>query len=563
MKSGGRMSGREERICPSLMKVGPSSARVSRNRRAEVARISSREGRSPGSRRPSTSQMRARSHSSPKPWRTTTLLISRRRLRSWTAWITRRFFSQGGEQIHLHEDAVAVRDACGAESTELASDAGTSDHSRLHVVAALVRVDQIEGRAGAPLPTEDQVEVEPHLLLVVAGVLEGLVGGLRRAQLVELDGAASRFHSRAQPRAVIDPGGEELAVRLQGEVRGEGVGGAQGCADAARLLRGEDVEARLVGRPGPGIRRRRIDGPAGIGLRAGLADLADGSGALGVGKVEAPVELRQRPEHQCAPELVQPLEAREGAALGPVELHLEPLARVGGHVPEPLERALPLDGSAVGQLAVVQVGREEIEACLEEPERVGVHPRVDEQVAVEQVAEGVVVQLAQSDDDLGALPGGPGVHVAPSCKSHCAEQVRALHEPQVIDVEQGREEITMDAEDAGVPEPPRLGGYGKAADVSSRKVPSRSVPAAVPVTPASPASPSGVRRRSTEVLRISVARMLVTRAGTQLFPDGSQVAGCSTCAKTRGSMAVSSPTLARLTLPVSFTAARTGTNGCW
>src|SRR6202011_355612 len=105
-------------------------------------------------------------------------------LRSWTAWITRRFFSQGGEQIHLHEDAVAVRDAGGAERAELASDAGTSDHSRLHVVGALVRVDQVEGRAGAPLPAEDQVEIEPNLLLVVPGVFVGLVGGLRRAQLV-------------------------------------------------------------------------------------------------------------------------------------------------------------------------------------------------------------------------------------------------------------------------------------------------------------------------------------------------------------------------------------------
>src|SRR6267378_3658644 len=329
MKSGGRMSGREERICPSLMKVGPSSARVSRKRRAEVARISSREGRSPGSRRPSTSQMRARSHSSPNPWRTTTLLISRRRLRSWTAWITRRFFSQRGEQIHLHEDAVPVRHAGGAERAELSSDAWTSDHSRLHVVAALVRVDQVEGRAGAPLPAEDQVEVQPHLLLVVAGGLERLVGGLRRSQLVEPDGAASRFHSRAQPRAVIDPGSEELAVRLQSEVRGEGIGGAQGRADAARLLWGEDVEARLVGRPGPGKRHRRIDGPAGIGLRAGFADLADGSGALGVGEVEAPIELRQWFNDPATTELVQPLEAREGAALGPVELHLEPLARVG------------------------------------------------------------------------------------------------------------------------------------------------------------------------------------------------------------------------------------------
>src|SRR5467141_3938474 len=262
MKSGGRMSGREERICPSLMKVGPSSARVSRKRRAEVARISSREGRSPGSRRPSTSQMRARSQSSPNPWRTTTLLISRRRLRSWTAWITAPFFSQGGEQIHLHEDAVAVRDAGGVERAELAADAGTSDHSPLHVVGALVRVDQVEGGAGAPLPAEDEVEVEPHLLLVVGGVLERLVRGLSRAQLVELDGAASRSDGRSQPRAVIGPGGEELPVCLQGEVRGEGVGCAQGRADAARLLGGEDVQARLVGRPGPGKLRRRIDGRA-------------------------------------------------------------------------------------------------------------------------------------------------------------------------------------------------------------------------------------------------------------------------------------------------------------
>jgi len=39
----------------------------------------------------------------------------------------------------------------------------------------------------------------------------------------------------------------------------------------------------------------------------------------------------------------------------------------------------------------------------------------------------------------------------------------------------------MDAEDAGVPEPPALADTAKPLDVSSRKVPSRSVPGTVPV----------------------------------------------------------------------------------
>src|SRR3954464_3578092 len=189
MKSAGRMSGREERIWPSLMKVGPSSASVSRKRRAEVARISSREGRSPSSRRPRTSQIFARSQSSPKPWRTTTTLISRRRFRSWTAWITRRFFSQRVQQIHLHEDAVAVRGAGASEGAELAPVAQAAADAG-EVVRALVRVDQVEGRAGAPLPAEDHVEVHARLPLVGAGVLPGLVLRPGGPQLVERDGAA-------------------------------------------------------------------------------------------------------------------------------------------------------------------------------------------------------------------------------------------------------------------------------------------------------------------------------------------------------------------------------------
>src|SRR2546425_5717597 len=136
MKSGGRRSGGEERICPSLRKVGPSSARVSRNLRADVARISSREGRSPSTRRPRTSQIFARSHSSPNPWRTTTVLISRKRLRSWTAWITRKFFSQRVQQIHLHEDGIAVRHAGRGEQPQLLSEVQPVAQ-RHHVVRAL------------------------------------------------------------------------------------------------------------------------------------------------------------------------------------------------------------------------------------------------------------------------------------------------------------------------------------------------------------------------------------------------------------------------------------------
>src|SRR5437016_2463137 len=273
MKSGGRMSGREERIWPSLMKVGPRSASVSRKRRAEVARISSRDGRSPSSRRPSTSQIFARSQSSPKPWRTTTELISRRRLRSWTAWITRRFFSQGVQQIHLHENAVAVGDARAAQRAQLAAEVEPGRDVG-EIVRALVRVDQVEGRARAPLPAEDQVDVEPHLALVRAGALRRLVLRPRRPQLVERDGAAAGGDLRAQRRAVVDAGGEKLAVRLQGQVRREGVGGAKRGADAARLLGSEDVQPRLVGGAGATVDRRRI---AGTRQRTGGADLPDGA----------------------------------------------------------------------------------------------------------------------------------------------------------------------------------------------------------------------------------------------------------------------------------------------
>src|SRR5882724_4066298 len=338
MKSGGRMSGREERIWPSLMKVGTRSARVSRNRRAEVARISSREGRSPSIRRPSTSQIFARSQSSPNPWRTTTVLISRRRLRSWTAWITRKFFSQRVQQIHLHEDGVAVRHAWGGEQAQLRPQVEPVP-GRHHVVRALVRVDQVQGGAGAPFPAQDDVEVHAHLAIV--GVEDDVVAD--RDQLVQLHRPPPRADAGAQLAPVGHAGGEELTVGLQGEIGRERVRRAQGRAHAARLLRGEDVGTGPPRRLQLSRQQRR------------RRDLPDGPGVLGVGEVQAAVELWERPQHEGPAHLVEALEPREGAALGPVELELDGLPGIGGDVPVELQLPLPLDRGPVLELPVVHV----------------------------------------------------------------------------------------------------------------------------------------------------------------------------------------------------------------
>ncbi len=75
--------------------------------------------------------------------------------------------------------------------------------------------------------------------------------------------------------------------------------------------------------------------------------------------------------------------------------------------------------------------------------------------------------------------------------------------------------------------------------------------------PSSPLSPSGARTRNTESARASAERRSYT-------DPGAWFAGRScTCALTRGSSAVSAPTLAPATVPLSFMAVTTGTLGCW
>ena len=171
---------------------------------------------------------------------------------------------------------------------------------------------------------------------------------------------------------------KELRVGLQRQMWGEGVRRPQRRAHAARFLGCENV----------GARHRDI------GRHRGQLDLPDGPRAFVVGEVQLPVELRQRPEDQRRAQLVDALEARVVAPLGPGELQLHRLARVGGDVAVPVGQRLPLDGGAVVQLAVVDVGRESVEAHVVEPEGFsGVRP-LDEGIAAEAVAQAVVVHLA-------------------------------------------------------------------------------------------------------------------------------------------------------------------------
>src|SRR5207237_232864 len=110
------------------------------------------------------------------------------------------------------------------------------------------------------------------------------------------------------------------------------------------------------------------------------------------------------------------------------------------------------------------------------------------------------------------------MRISPAGERHAAEKVGALHEAEVVHVELRREQIALHAEDPVLSEAAELAGE----------------------------------------------RMLSTRSGRQAVPEESQgVPGCSTCANTRGSKAVSRPTLADPTVPVILTAPRTGTNGCW
>src|SRR5205823_9494574 len=123
---------------------------------------------------------------------------------------------------------------------------------------------------------------------------------------------------------VGDPGGEELRVGLQRQVRSESVGRAERGAEAARVLGGEEVQPPL--RYGC-LRIERHDllwrtghGPGGVTagrIVRGDADLPDGARALVVGEIELPIELRQGPEDQRWPQLHQALEARERTLVRP------------------------------------------------------------------------------------------------------------------------------------------------------------------------------------------------------------------------------------------------------
>ena len=79
--------GREERIWPSLMKVGPSSPSICRKRAAVPRSAAAAARASPAAprRAPSTSRRRIRSRYAPKPWRAMAAAIWRSRFRSWKA----------------------------------------------------------------------------------------------------------------------------------------------------------------------------------------------------------------------------------------------------------------------------------------------------------------------------------------------------------------------------------------------------------------------------------------------------------------------------------------------
>lgn len=81
--SAGSRSARVESTCPSLMKVGPSSDKKRRKRRAVDSRRASSETSTFSLRPPSMRHTPARSATSPKPWRAAMRVICRMRLRSW------------------------------------------------------------------------------------------------------------------------------------------------------------------------------------------------------------------------------------------------------------------------------------------------------------------------------------------------------------------------------------------------------------------------------------------------------------------------------------------------
>src|SRR5712691_6149560 len=161
--------------------------------------------------------------------------------------------SQRREQIHLHQQRVAVSDARRVERPQLAAEIQPRRDVFGDVVRALVRIDEIEGRAGSPFPAQDEVDVQTHLALVGADVVARPVLVAGGPQLAQRDGAAARLALHVERVIIADAGGEDLCVRLQREEGCEGIRRAQGAAHAPRLLGREQIlAANLPGGAGAG-----------------------------------------------------------------------------------------------------------------------------------------------------------------------------------------------------------------------------------------------------------------------------------------------------------------------
>src|SRR5207237_6145313 len=206
--------------------------------------------------------------------------------------------------------------------------------------------------------------------------------------------------------------------------------------------RSEQVEARLL-RGGSRIQLGRLGAAcrAGPGNGCRLADPPDGAVAANEGHLQARLQLRQGTHVQEPAEVVAALVTRRSPRVvreGAVRYRLARVAveeRPGAPAP------LPLEGSPVAQLAIVDVRSLHEEAGTEVPLRVEQREGLEPRILLEGEVQGGIADLARPRSQVGALPELVRVHVAQLEVAEAAEEVRAAHEAEVVDGELRREPV--------------------------------------------------------------------------------------------------------------------------